>query len=461
MAKYSCEICLKEFSQKNKYETHKKRKIPCINAKKEDDKEEDDKEEDDKEEDDQKEPIISTLKTTKYSDLSYKLTKEISKTEKKAEGIYFTPPNTIQMNLTLLKPYIKEIKNVLEPACGSCEYVLALNNQFKNLDITGIEYNQVIYDSIKKFSNEKIQIINEDFLNFSPSNKYDLIIGNPPYFVIKKNSVDKSFYNYFDGRPNIFILFIIKSLSLLNENGILSFILPQNFLNCLYYNKTRQYINDYFSIIDIIECNDDYIETKQETILIIIQKKSGMNNSYVLKLNDYLIFGMKNNIERLTALYENSTTLSKLNFEVNVGNVVWNQCKDILTDDETKTRLIYSSDIVNKKLMPKKYSNEDKKNFINKKGETSPVLVLNRGYGVGDYNFEYCLISGDEEYLIENHLMVIKYNKIIDNSELIKLYNKIIKSLNNEKTKIFIELYFGNNAINTTELNYMLPIYDI
>jgi len=241
----------------------------------------------------------------------------------------------------------------------------------------------------------------------------------------------------------------------------LSFILPQNFLNCLYYNKTRQYINDYFSIINIIECNDDYIETKQETILIIIQKKSGMNNSYVLKLNDYLIFGMKNNIERLTALYENSTTLSKLNFEVNVGNVVWNQCKDILTDDETKTRLIYSSDIVNKKLMPKKYSNEDKKNFINKKGETSPVLVLNRGYGVGDYNFEYCLISGDEEYLIENHLMVIKYNKIIDNSELIELYNKIIKSLSNEKTKIFIELYFGNNAINTTELNYMLPIYDI
>ena len=111
--------------------------------------------------------------------------------------------------------------------------------------------------------------------------------------------------------------------------------------------------------------------------------------------------------------------------------------------------------------MPKKYSNDDKKNFINKKGETKPVLVINRGYGVGDYNFEYCLISGDKEYLIENHLIVIKYNKIIDNSELIKLYNKIIKSLNNEKTKTFIKLYFGNNAINTTELNYMLPIYDI
>ena len=453
MAKYSCEICLKEFLQKNKYETHKKRKTPCINATKEDDHKKDDHKEE--------EPIINTLKAINYSNLSYKLTKEISKTEKKAEGIYFTPPNTIQINLTLLEPYVKNIKNVLEPSCGSCEYVLALNDRYKHLDITGIEYNKVIYNSIKNLSNQKIQLLNEDFLNYNPSNKYDLIIGNPPYFVIKKNSVDKSFYDYFDGRPNIFILFIIKSLNLLNENGILSFILPQNFLNCLYYNKTRQYINDYFNIIDIIECNDVYMETKQETILIIIQKKSGMNDSNVLKINDYLIFGMKNNIERLKLLYENSTSLSKLNFEVNVGNVVWNQCKNILTDDETKTRLIYSSDIVNQKLMPKKYSNDDKKNFINKKGETKPVLVINRGYGVGDYNFEYCLISGDKEYLIENHLIVIKYNKIIDNSELIKLYNKIIKSLNNEKTKTFIKLYFGNNAINTTELNYMLPIYDI
>ena len=42
---------------------------------------------------------------------------------------------------------------------------------------------------------------------------------------------------------------------------------------------------------------------------------------------------------------------------------------------------------------------------------------------------------------------------------LIILYEKIIKSFENEKTKEFINLYFGNNAINTTEINYMLPIF--
>ena len=47
----------------------------------------------------------------------------------------------------------------------------------------------------------------------------------------------------------------------------------------------------------------------------------------------------------------------------------------------------------------------------------------------------------------------------MSNAELISLYEKIIKSFENEKTKEFIKLYFGNNAINTTEINYMLPIF--
>jgi hypothetical protein len=38
-------------------------------------------------------------------------------------------------------------------------------------------------------------------------------------------------------------------------------------------------------------------------------------------------------------------------------------------------------------------------------------------------------------------------------------YNKIISSLNDKKTNEFINNYFGNNAINTTELNHIIPIY--
>ena len=406
--------------------------------------------------------VIYSSEPMNYSSLSIDLTKQISKIEKKNDGIYFTPPTTIMRNIDALKKYMKNVKNVLEPSCGSCEYITALNNTHDNLIITGIEYNNTIFESIKSLADDNISLHNEDYLTYPIENKYDLILGNPPYYVMKKKDVEPCYYDYFDGRPNIFILFIIKSLKLLSDNGILSFILPKNFLNCLYYDKTRNYINSNFQILDIIECNDNYLDTKQETIIIIIQKSIGKqikNENYCLNNDKYTIFGIPKSIIKLRSILSGSTTLQKLGFSVHVGNVVWNQCKNDLTDDETKTRLIYSSDIKNKKLDIKKYSNKDKKNYIYKEGEKGPILLLNRGYGVGTYNFEYCLVDEELEYLIENHLICIKYTKPINDDELKALYTRIIKSFDNKKTQDFINLYFGNNAVNTTELCELFPIY--
>ena len=411
-------------------------------------------------------------KSLNYSELSISLTKKISDKIKKDNGIYFTPPDTILKNIELLEPFMEHITNVLEPSCGSCEYLLMLDKKYDfKLNFTGIEYNPTIYNGIKQFEKSNIKLFNEDYLKYNTTNKYDLIIGNPPYYVMKKDKVDKIYHNYFDGRPNIFILFIIKSFELLNDNGILSFVLPKNFLNCLYYDKTRKYINKHFKIIHIIECDDKYIETAQETIIIIIQKTNKYfdNSIYCLNNDKYTIFGIPQNIIKINSLYESSTTLLKLGFKVSVGNIVWNQCKTELTNDDTKTLLIYSSYIKNNKMVIKKYSNEDneknnkkveeKRNYINRPGDTDILLVLNRGYGVGKYNFDYCLIDIDKEYLIENHLICIKYTKPIEKKELIELYQKIMKSFDEEKTKEFVKLYFGNNAINTTELCEILPIY--
>jgi len=396
-----------------------------------------------------------------FSDLSYVLTKKLDKEEKKKYGIYFTPKDTIILTLQLLKPYIKNIKTILEPSCGSGEYIKLLNKQIKNCNITGIEYNKIIYDSIQEsIKGDNINLINQDYLQYETDVTFDLIIGNPPYFVMKKNDTDNKYYQYFEGRPNIFIPFIIKSLKLLKKDGILSFVLPKSFINCLYYDKTRNYINKNYKILHIVDCNDSYIDTKQETIIIIIQNKQGDNKEFLLEINNFTILGSKENILDIKKLYINSTSLFQEDFVVNVGNIVWNQCKDILSDDNNKTRLIYSSDISKNELILNNYKNKEKKNFINKKGNLTPILVINRGYGVGKYNFEYCLIR-NINYLIENHLICIKYTKSITDEKLIEKYYKIIDSLNNEKTKKFIKIYFGNSAINTTELKYILPFYDI
>tara|TARA_B100001094_G_C18120961_1_gene766825 strand:- start:938 stop:1546 length:609 start_codon:yes stop_codon:yes gene_type:complete len=202
--------------------------------------------------------------------------------------------------------------------------------------------------------------------------------------------------------------------------------------------------------------------------MIIRNEKPTKNNRlFSMNISNSTIFGLAENIVSLNKLYNNSQTLFNLGFNVSVGNIVWNQCKKDLTSDKNKTLLVYSSDIKNNKLSIQNYSNKDKKNYINKPGLTGPLLVINRGYGVGCYNFNYCIINENEnendniEYLIENHLICIKYTKGISNENLIKLYKKIIESFENEKTVEFIKIYFGNNAMNTTELCNILPIYDI
>ena len=413
-----------------------------------------------------------------FSDLSYKITKIISKEDKQNNGIYFTPPKTVIRCIELLAETSASFNNILEPSCGSCEFIEKISVCYPDATITGVEYNKDIYENIKdiynNYNNAKIKIIEGDFLKtgFADAPKFDLIIGNPPYYVMKKADVKSEYYDYFDGRPNIFLLFIIKSLRLLTDDGILCFILPKSFLNCLYYNKARKYIYDNYSILSILECDDKYIDTEQPTIIFMIQKNGGdANDKYIIRhlANEYTIFSTSEVIKRLDELYVGATTLNALQFKVSVGSIVWNQHKAALTNDPQKTRLIYSQDIKNNILSIKEYTNTAKKNHINKSGCDEPLLVVNRGYGVGNYNFEYALINCGfheghliyiKEYLIENHLICIRYaDALADADALCEKYINIYKSFGDERTLEFIKLYFGNNAINTTELLNILPIY--
>jgi DNA (cytosine-5)-methyltransferase 1 len=401
---------------------------------------------------------------TNFSDISISLTKQLSKKEKKDNGIFFTPKSIIKNAMTNNIFQTQKFNNILEPSCGSCEFIdyIKSNDKIKYKTITGVEFNKTIYETIKsKYDNEtNITIINDDFLNYKLDTQtpetYDLIIGNPPYFVLKKDAIDEKYNKYYSGRPNIFIIFIIKCIMYhLSKNGVLCFVIPSSFLNSSYYNKIREYIYKNMEIVDIIHNKEDeYIDTKQHTITLIIKnitspeiKKS--NTNFVLKYKNETIFNSKSNIVKLNKLVSNTKTLKDLGFSVYVGKCVWNQNKPLLTDDNTKTKLIYSGNIKNNTLvdLEVKREGDEKKQYIDKPGTTGPVLVLNRGYGVGTYNFNYCIIDVKYEYLIENHLIVIEGNEII-------------QSFKNKKTTEFISLFVGNSALNTSEIHSALPIFE-
>ena len=416
-----------------------------------------------------------------FSELSLQLTATLTPEEKKSGGIFFTPPSCIQRIMTLLRSVSVTIRTILEPSCGSGEFITALSHAYPDANITGIEFHPLIYKAVsQKFAGTGtgVRVQHGDFMTYDDDATAaiaspDLIIGNPPYFVMKKEDVAAEYYPYFDGRPNIFILFIMKSAKLLCVGGVLCFVLPSSFMNSQYYDKTRKYIVRHFAILHISRCSDSnmsdaYLDTAQGTMILILQKLGGGGGGGgVFEKSGATIF--TDNLPRLTSLYVGARSLHDLGFKVNIGTVVWNQCKNILTDDPTKTRLVYSSNIVNGKFVDKTYKNPIKKAFIDRPGIRTPMIVLNRGYGVGEYKFAYCLLTPDAAssssssagYLIENHLICITHTDTASATATMAAFHRVIRSFQDPRTQEFISCYCGNSAINSTELSHMLPIYDV
>lgn len=405
------------------------------------------------------------MTNSEFTELSKLLTKELDSKTKKSEGVFFTPQTIVNATIERVKKENVNIKNILEPSCGSGEFFQVLDSNYTDVKITGIELNKTIYNKMNDttLENNELTLVNQDYLKWNASQKYDLIVGNPPYFVMKKGDVDERFHDFIEGRPNIFTLFIIHSLQFLEKDGILAFVLPKNFVNCLYYSLLRHHIYEKYKIIDIIHCDGNlFMGTAQDTIIFIVQNTTppdNHNDQFTMNASTTTLFNSITNTQRIKELSEGSKTLSELGFDLNIGTVVWNQHKDILTTDKDQTRLIYSGDIKNNKVILTQYKNPEKKNYIRKDGNTGVTMVLNRGYGKGKYSFSYGIVDLNVPYLIENHLINIRYNKDIPKKELMKKYKSLITSFTDKRTNEFVELYFGNNAINITELKTILPIY--
>lgn len=97
--------------------------------------------------------------------------------------------------IDLVKYYIKKNseKNIsicdIGAGCGNIS--ITLKKLFENADITAIEISEKAMQVIKKNcenilqNKNSINIINEDALSFTPKNKFDIIVSNPPYVALK------------------------------------------------------------------------------------------------------------------------------------------------------------------------------------------------------------------------------------------------------------------------------------
>ncbi|CAN2039370.1 adenine-specific DNA-methyltransferase [Candidatus Magnetomoraceae bacterium gMMP-15] len=227
---------------------------------------------------------------------------------KKKLGAYYTPKiiSDFMVGRCLNKLKLNNI-SLLEPSVGDGIFVQSLNNYLKKKNIQ--EVNLTIIETEKlelvKARNQINQSlfsetfsINTDFLEFAlkEKNKYSLVIGNPPY--IKKNYLSdnqkilckaihqKSALSEKEIN-NIWTAFVVASHSLLDENGILAFVLPADLLQVKYAQEIRVLLEKQFERLEIFTVNKKlFKKIDQQIVILFAYKKANKKGVFFFKFTD-------------------------------------------------------------------------------------------------------------------------------------------------------------------------------
>ena len=378
--------------------------------------------------------------------------------KRKKLGQYFTPKSIRELLLSKLPK--KDNADILDPACGSGEFLLSCEKYFKNPNLNGFDIDKKLINIASKLV-KNASIKNFDFLNIDINKKkYDYIIGNPPYFELKLNEeIKKKYFDIIKGRVNIFSLFIKTGLDLLKDVGYLAYVVPPSMNNGAYFSKLREYIikNSSLEYLHIIDGADNFHLANQKVMLIILKKTNSKKSSkYIFKKNGITIFTEDKNF--LNKSYKNTVSLKDIGYTVKTGNIIWNEHKEKLTNDKNNsTLLIWASNINNGKIIIGYTKGKPQyiKNISNDLIIKSRVVVVNRITGSSkDINIKAAIVN-EKEFVCENHVNVIYMSK---NANCNYSLEDILNALRDEKNIKAMRLISGNTQISKTELERLLPI---
>lgn len=232
------------------------------------------------------------------------------------EGLFFVPDA-----ITKIVAYLANISNPKNAIILNSNYgeISSRLSEIENLVSIDINSNNI---ELSKYFNPELTFINSDPLNYSISDKFDIVVTFPPVGQRLE----------FNGRrTSSEILYIEKSLDLLNKNGFAIFIISSNFLTAPVYDEQRILILNKFSVNKIISLPQGIIRNTGIELSILV-----INNSNVVSNTDYYLvnsdFDIKSTIPNFSVSKEELTERWDFNFH----NPKNQKYKEQLDEIETK-----------------------------------------------------------------------------------------------------------------------------
>jgi len=191
--------------------------------------------------------------------------------------------------------------DILEPSCGDGVFLEQLQkHKLKYNSITAVELDEEEASKAGQINLDKSQIIIDDFHAYCNNTiqRFDLIIGNPPYiryqFFNRLQQIEagdifiKAGLTY-SKLTNAWVSFVVgSSLLLKDKGGRIGFVLPAEILQVSYAQQLRNFLAGFYNKINIISFEKlVFPNIQQEVVLLLCEKNhSKEHNIEHIELHD-------------------------------------------------------------------------------------------------------------------------------------------------------------------------------
>lgn len=217
----------------------------------------------------------------------------------KLRGGYYTDLDIA----VFLTRWVLEIgpQSILEPSCGDGIFFEALSqldsksvSSFTALETEPSEASKS-KERARKLKNIDVEIKIEDFLNwslyrFGKDQKFDAVVGNPPfiryqYMDSALQGISQKIFEYhrlhFTKHTNLWVPFIIASISLLRPGGRLAMVVPAEILHVIHAQSLRKFLTEQCSKVLFFDPTELLFENiLQGAGFLLAEKKSDSEDKF-------------------------------------------------------------------------------------------------------------------------------------------------------------------------------------